>query len=43
MAEHYFEYRQTIKSALTIQMEALNADANPSEGKSISSSFRQGF
>ena len=36
MAEHYFEYRQTIKSALTIQMQALNADANPSEGRSIS-------
>jgi hypothetical protein len=36
MAEHYFEYRQTIKSALTIQMKALDADANPPEGRSIS-------
>ncbi len=36
VAEHYFEYRQTIKSALTIQMQALNAAANPSEGRSIS-------
>ncbi len=36
MGEHYFEYRQTIKSALTIQMQALNADANPSEAGNIS-------
>jgi radical SAM superfamily enzyme YgiQ (UPF0313 family) len=35
IAEHYFEYRQTIKSTLTIQLQALRSDANLSEGKSI--------
>jgi len=39
MAEHYFEYRQTIKSALIIQMQALNAAADPSEGRSISATL----